>query len=50
MANYSKIYIYCDIYVNDKLDSIKINNNNNSNKDSGSEETNYNSSDKKESL
>ena len=36
--------------INDKLDSIKINNNNNSNKDSGSEETNYNSSDKKESL
>ena len=35
--------------INDKLDSIKINNNN-SNKDSGSEETNYNSSDKKESL
>ena len=29
--------------INDKLDSIKINNNNNSNKDSGSEETNYNS-------
>ena len=36
--------------INDKLDSIKINNNYNSNKDSGSEETNYNSSDKKESL
>ena len=35
--------------INDKLDSIKINNNN-SNKDSGSEETKYNSSDKKESL
>ena len=35
--------------INDKLDSIKINNNN-SNKDSGSEETNYNSSDKKESI
>jgi len=35
--------------INDKLDSIKINNNN-SNKDSGSEETNCNSSDKKESL
>ena len=39
-----------DEIFNDKIDSIKINNNNNSNKDSGSEETNYNSSDKKEYI
>ena len=39
-----------DKIFNDKIDSIKINNNNNSNKDSGSEETNYNSSDKKEYI
>ena len=38
-----------DKIFNDKIDSIKINNNN-SNKDSGSEETNYNSSDKKEYI
>ena len=39
-----------DKIFNDKIDLIKINNNNNSNKDSGSEETNYNSSDKKEYI